>query len=102
VVKGGTRTALSASPPSLLLRQLVTLAAVVTRTASAPGVPDGKVTFKNGGAVLATVTLSGGRAEFRTSTLGVGAYTVIGAYAGSPTFEGSNSPKIKVTVTPNP
>ena len=99
IVKAETRTALSATPLSLLLNQFVTFTAVVTRTRAAPGVPDGTVTFKNGGTTLATLNLSGGTAQFRT-TLGVGVYTIIGAYSGTASFEASNSQKIRVTVNP--
>jgi len=97
VVKGKTKTEISATP----MGQFVTLTVRVTRAAPVPGIPDGTVQFKNGGTILATVSLSSeGTAQFNTMTLGAGIYTIIGAYSGSPSFAASNSPKVKVTVKP--
>jgi hypothetical protein len=70
-----------------------TFGLLVTFTATvAPeygGIPTGKVTFKDGGAILGSVTLSGGVAAFPTSSLTSGAHTIRASYGGSADFSAS-------------
>jgi hypothetical protein len=56
------------------------------------GVPSGKITFKNGSTVLATVTMSDGKAAYATSSLPVGTHSITASYAGDSNFNGSKSP----------
>jgi hypothetical protein len=102
VVKGATKTTLTVTPLSLLPNATVKLTAVVTPVAPATGVPGGSVKFKDGSALLATVPLSGGRAEITIpgGALGLGASSVFVTYGGSAEFQTSSSKKITVTVNP--
>jgi hypothetical protein len=67
----------------------------VTLTATAApqftGVPGGKITFRNGATVLATVTMASGKATFTTSSLGVGTHSITATYTGDGNFDGSGS-----------
>ncbi len=79
--------------------QVVTFKATVTSGAGTP--PDGEiVNFKNGSAVLGTVSLSGGSATLTTSSLPVGSFTITATYSGDSTFAPSTSPALKQVVNP--
>jgi hypothetical protein len=79
--------------------QVVTFKATVTSGARTP--PDGEiVTFKNGSAVLGTVSLSGGSATLTTSSLPAGSFTITATYPGDSTFAPSTSPALKQVVNP--
>jgi hypothetical protein len=91
VVKKFTTTSMLASSlnPSYI-GQAVTLTAAISSTGGTP--PDGEViTFKQGGSVLATSPLSGGKASFTTSTLTVGKHTITASYAADATFSASSA-----------
>jgi hypothetical protein len=80
VVDSTTTTLTSSLNPSNF-GQAVTLTAHVTSTGSTT--PTGKVTFKNGTAILGTVTLnSSGTATLTTSNLPVGSDSLIASYSG--------------------
>ena len=81
-------TALSTSTNPSLSGQAVTFTANVS---GAGGPPTGTVTFKDGATTLATVTLVGGNASFTTSSLSVGAHTIVASYSGDPTFNSSTA-----------
>ena len=98
VSKGATKVALSASSLSLLLGQLLSLTATVTPVAPSAGIPTGSVRFKDGGATLATVNLSGGVATFSTTTLKLGSHGLLASYLGSAGYSTSNSPKVTVKI----
>jgi hypothetical protein len=70
----------------------------VTFTATASpeyaGVPSGKITFKNGSTILATVTVSSGKATYTTSSLAVGTHSITARYSGDGNFNGSTSPAV--------
>jgi Bacterial Ig-like domain (group 3) len=66
----------------------VTFTATVS---SSSGTPAGKVTFKNGSAVLGTVTLASGVATFTTATLGVGTKFITAVYDGNAKYIESTS-----------
>jgi hypothetical protein len=99
VVKGGTRTTLTSTLLTLPQGQEVTFTVVVTPVAPAAGMPGGSLRFKDGAKTLATVNLSGGTAQFRTSALGLGSHSISVAYDGSTQFKTSLSNKITVKVT---
>ena len=100
VTKGATKVAVSASPLSLLLGQLLTLTATVTPVAPSAGIPTGSVRFKDGSATLATVNLSGGVARFTTVNLNLGSHGIAGSYLGSAGHSTATSPKITVRILP--
>jgi hypothetical protein len=79
--------------------QVVTFKATVTSAAGTP--PNGEiVTFKNGSAVLGTVSLGGGSATLSTSSLPAGSFTITATYPGDSTLAASTSPALKQVVNP--
>jgi Bacterial Ig-like domain (group 3)/FG-GAP-like repeat len=62
------------------------------------GVPTGKITFKNGSAVLASVTMSSGKATYTTASLSVGTHSLTATYTGDGNFNGSASPVLSQKV----
>jgi len=85
-----TSTSITSSLNPSLVGQAVTFTAAVSSSAGAP--PNGEtITFKNGSAVLGTVTLSGGRASFTTSSLAAGIFTITASYPGDTNFAASTS-----------
>ena len=90
IVLAPTTTTLTSSPNPSAYGQAVLFTAAVTSSIGAP--PDGEtVTFKRGSTVLGTGTLSGGSANFSTSTLGVGTKALRAVYGGDASFAGSTS-----------
>jgi Pro-kumamolisin, activation domain/Bacterial Ig-like domain (group 3) len=83
-----TNTSLASSVNPSGFGKSVTFTAVVTPFS---GVATGKVTFKNGAAVLGTVALSGGLATFSTSALAVGSHPITADFLGSPNILASVS-----------
>jgi Big-like domain-containing protein/beta-propeller repeat-containing protein len=97
-VLAATTTALSSSPNASTYGQAVTFTATVTSSIGAPR--DGEtVTFKKGTTVLGTGTLSGGSANFTTSTLKVGTTAVTAMYGGDSNFGGSTSKAVSQVVS---
>jgi hypothetical protein len=93
--KHASKTSGSASPGSTTLRKTVTLSASVT---SSGGTPGGKVTFRWQGHVVCSATLSHGKAHCAIKFLKTGTYKIRAWYAGSSTFDASNSGFFKVTI----
>ena len=54
------------------------------------GTVKGTLTFYDGTTLLKTVTLSGGKAKFTTSTLTSGTHSITATYNGSASFSGSS------------
>ncbi len=89
--------------------QALTLTATVT-PASGSVTPTGKVTFKNGAAVLASVAMTNGSAAFTSSTLPAGSLSLTASYSGDSDFSNSSGGLTQVvsqatnvvTVTSNP
>jgi hypothetical protein len=92
-----TTTSLTSSLNPSFVGQSVTFVATVTPS-SGSGTPTGAVTFKNGSAILATVTLSGGTASFSTSSLTTGTHAITAVYSGDSNFSGSTSPALSQVV----
>jgi hypothetical protein len=67
--------------------QAVTFTATVT--SSGTGTPTGTVTFKDGTTILDTATLSGGQAQFTTSSLVPGTHSIAAVYSGDTNFRAS-------------
>ncbi|MFI5999373.1 Ig-like domain-containing protein [Streptomyces sp. NPDC051366] len=80
----GTTLSLTADTNTPLFGHAVTLTAAVDPANPTAGAPGGTVTFSEGTKQLATVPLTGGRAEFRTSALRPGAHPVTATYSGDP------------------
>jgi len=91
---GQTTTTLTSTPNPSGSGQAVTLTSTVTAVAPAVGIPTGIVTFRDGAATLATVTLVNGSASFVTSTLSGGSHPLSATYSGSATFAASTSPTV--------
>jgi sugar lactone lactonase YvrE len=87
----------SANPASK--GSLVTFTATVS-TAISGVPPTGNVQFTISGAVLATVSVSGGQASYSTSSLGVGSHTVVATYLGDANYLPTASNSVKQSITP--
>lgn len=93
-----TSVALTASASAIQYGASVTFTAVVSGAS-----PTGNVTFRKGGATLATVALAGGQASYSTSALGAGANSVIAIYGGDTSNTAATSNAVSVNVSrPNP
>jgi hypothetical protein len=66
---------------------------------SGAGVPSGSITFLDGQAQMATVTLNGGAASFSSANLAAGTHTITAAYSGDSNYAASTSTALTVTVT---
>jgi hypothetical protein len=84
-------TSLTPSP----FGQKVTFKATVTGPG---GTPAGKVTFKDGAAVVGTVLLSGGTASLSTALLTTGTHSITAVYSGNATFGSSTSTVLTQTI----
>jgi hypothetical protein len=97
-VLAATTTAVTASPATPVYGQTVTLGVVVSPVAPGTATPTGKVTFQQGGTVLGTATLSGGKAVLNTKALTVGNDTVTANYSGD-SNDAASSGTANVTVS---
>jgi len=107
ITKGQTTTTVAASPASpSVFGQSVTFTATVAPTSPATGTPAGNVDFFNGGSCAspgATIQLNvplsmSAQASTSTSSLAVGAHTIVACYSGSLDFE-TSSGTLGYTVT---
>ncbi|MGB9029904.1 MAG: FG-GAP-like repeat-containing protein, partial [Acidobacteriaceae bacterium] len=93
-----TTSTLAASSTTVNSGASVTLTDTVAPN-SGTGTPTGMVNFISGGVTLASnVALTNGAATYVTSSLPLGANTIIAIYAGSSSYSGSTSNSIVVTV----
>ena len=98
VSQASSSVALTASASNIQYGASVTFTAVVSGAS-----PTGAVTFRKGGANLATVALVGGQASYSTSALGTGANTLIAIYGGDTSNTPATSNAVSVNVSrPNP
>lgn len=93
VDKATTTTALVSSLNPSTVGESVTFTASVSPQFS--GIPIGNIVFKDGTKTLKTVALSGGAAEYTTSTLTSGTHTITATYNGSTDFTGSSDSVIQ-------
>jgi Big-like domain-containing protein len=77
---------LTAQPRPATFARLVTLTATVKNRSRTGGTPIGDVTFWDDATVLGTVTLSHGKATFKTSSLLLGPDKIQAHYVGSQDF----------------
>jgi hypothetical protein len=88
VHKASTTTMISSSANPSVVGQAVTFTAKV---ASPTTKAVGTVTFSSGATVLATVTISGGKASFSTSSLPKGSNPITATYEGTSNIAGSTA-----------
>lgn len=88
VAKAGTQTVLGTSHATgSIYGQVVTFTATIgVTTGGAPGIPNGTVTFRDGGAFLATVTLVNGVATYKTGNLSAATHNITADYNGTGRF----------------
>jgi hypothetical protein len=96
--KIATTTSVSASATQLTPGQNVTFTAGVAPQ-TGTGVPTGSVTFLDGQAQIAIVTLNAGAASFSSANLAAGTHTVTAAYSGDSNYAASTSAGLTVTLT---
>jgi hypothetical protein len=87
VAKAATTTALASSPNPSQSGQTVKFTATVTSQYG--GTATGSISFKDGSTLLGQVTLSGGVAKYKTSTLGQGKHHIYASYGGDTNFHAS-------------
>jgi hypothetical protein len=99
-----TTTTLTAAPNPVTYGQPVTLTATVAP--AGPGTPAGTVTFYDGTAKLATVSVTPGighaTATYTTSALAAGMHSITAVYSGDADYASSTSAATTVTVTAAP
>ncbi len=96
-----TTTTLTTSSPAIYVGQTVTLTATVSSPFGTP--PNSEiVTFKSGGVVIGTGSLSGGVATFTTSTLAAANHVLLATYPGDANFKSSQSPSTTLVVSKYP
>jgi hypothetical protein len=109
----GTATTLTSTPNPSAAGQPATLTATVSGAVNSSTKPAGTVTFLDGAAVLATITLAGnGKASFVTAALSDGTHSLYARYNGNTSFDPSVSAvlthrvaapaTITLASTPNP
>jgi hypothetical protein len=86
-----TSTSVSGAPNPAEINAEVTFTVKVTPV-SGTNSPTGSVILKDGESVLATLSLAGGSATFRTSSLSAGKHSITASYEGDADFHGSTSP----------
>ena len=94
-----TTVALTTGTNPSVFGQSLTFTATVAAVAPGAGAPTGNVTFKDGAATLATVSLTGNTAALTTTTLAVGGHSITATYNADANFTGSTStPALSQTV----
>ncbi|HHY56019.1 MAG TPA: Ig-like domain repeat protein [Chloroflexi bacterium] len=91
VNKADTATILTINPATTVFGQALTLSTSVHTQAPGAGTPGGIVTFRQGDAVLGSVTLVNGAATYSIGGLAVGAHNITAEYGGSVRYNGSTS-----------
>jgi hypothetical protein len=92
VNRAATTTSLVSSPNPAVINQLVTYTATVTSQYG--GAVTGTVAFQDGGTTVATVTLAGSQAAYRTKYSSSGAHSIAATYSGDTNNTGSLSPTL--------
>ncbi len=92
-----TSTTLSSSANPSTYGQNVTFTATV---GASSGTPTGSVTFYNGMTALGTEALNSGQAQYSTSSLAPGSYSITADYLGSSNYLVSASSTLSQTVNP--
>ncbi|HEY0794390.1 MAG TPA: family 43 glycosylhydrolase [Acidisarcina sp.] len=94
-----TSISLTAFPGTALQGQPVELRATLTGNALGTSPPSGRVTFHSAQAALGTAAVDpSGVAEFRSTLLPVGSDAISASYGGDPSYAGSASATLQVTI----
>jgi hypothetical protein len=102
VASANTTTILVANINPAVLGQSVIFAAAVSAKAPGAGSPTGTVTFRDGSAFLATVSLNGmGQAMYSIASLAIGTHAITATYNGDSNFNGSASPVVSELIYGN-
>ena len=96
-----TSTVVSSSPTANAGVNVIFTATATTSGATCPGIT-GTVQFTSDGNNLGTATISGGTAQFATTTLAVGSHQIVAIYQGDTNYQGSTSPAITQTINAVP
>jgi len=99
VQQASTTTTLTSSINPSLVGAPVKLTATVTALAPSSATPAGTVTFFDGTTALATVTLTGGVAEYEIDSLSEGDHVLRAEYNGTSDFAASSSSTLTQTVS---
>jgi ELWxxDGT repeat protein len=93
VAKDGTGMALVSSANPSVFGQTIAITGTITALSAGSGTPTGTVDFKEGATDLTPggITLAGGRAIFRTSSLSLGKHTITATYGGDANFTGASA-----------
>lgn len=113
VQPAATATSLSSSANPSTFNQIVNFHAAVSSTTPGVPTPTGSISFLDGSATLATISLANGQADFPIQTLSPGTHTITALYnPSSGNFAVSSLPinqvvqpaasNVSATVTPNP
>ncbi|HYI07438.1 MAG TPA: Ig-like domain repeat protein [Thermoanaerobaculia bacterium] len=99
VVNATSTTTLTSTPNPSVSGSAATFTATVTidESSSPPG---GSVQFRDGATVIASRTLSNGRATLSTATLSVGTHSITAVYLGTAHIDGSTSNVVMQQVLP--
>ncbi|SPF38768.1 NHL repeat containing protein [Candidatus Sulfopaludibacter sp. SbA4] len=92
-VKTASSTSIGTDISPVVYGQQVTIMSWVT-----PSAATGTVQFTDGTTVLATVTVSGGTANFPISTLSTGTHLISAAYSGDASYGNSTSPPMTLII----
>lgn len=95
LVAGRTSSLTLSGPSTAVSGQTVTFVATI-----APTTATGRVTFRDGAAVLGTAPLVAGRASLTTSALAVGTHAVTADYAGDAAYAASTAAAVSIRVAP--
>jgi hypothetical protein len=95
VVAASSSVAVISSSGTSSFGQAVTFKATVSGTG---GTPTGTVIFRDGGAALATESVSAGIASFTTADLAVGTHQIVASYSGDNSFANSTSSTLSQVV----
>ncbi|MCW2780422.1 MAG: hypothetical protein JWR35_871 [Marmoricola sp.] len=102
VAQVSTSTTLTASATSTTFGQAIGFSAKVTPALGTLGAPGGTVTFLEGSTVLGTAPVvpagTNGTAQITLAGLAAGAHSIKAVYSGSPSFVGSTSAALAVSV----
>jgi len=97
ISKGTSQITLTPSPNPSTVCQTVTVVANV-KGSFGTAAPTGTVTFTLDGAAGQPTALSGGTAQFSSSSLTEGTHTISAGYSGDSNFQGSTSASVTLTV----
>jgi YD repeat-containing protein len=97
VLPAPTTTSISASPSSVVFGQPTTITASVSSASTST--PTGPMVVRDGANVLCSGSVIGGQFSCTTSSLTVGAHSIVAVYSGDASFASSSSGATTINVT---